>query len=114
MKAQTRNKTLQKKQAIKLYEPIENLENVATKKDIELLRKDLGHVEKNLSKDINWLKWIGGLGLPFLAATMFYLHSDTSKRMDRMEIDIKEIRKEMQKGMTELKELIIERTGSNK
>ena len=66
------------KNQAKIYEHTENLEPVATK---EFVRLEL----EPIKRDIAWLRWVMGGGFALLLTVMIYLHSDASKRMDRIE-----------------------------
>ena len=102
--------------ADKFMEFVENRGGeLVTKKDLEPLKKD-----------INWLKWVMGIGLTLLTAlvigalgAVYYLHNDTKtvvkemeKNMQGMKVDIEGMKAEMKaikaemKGMkTDIKEI---------
>ncbi len=102
--------------------------NLATKQDIENVENKIENKIESVEKEINWLKWSVGVGfaiftvfLSSVLTVMVYLHSNTGKRIDKIEIDVREVRTEMQevrkemqevrKELTELKKLITERIG---
>ena len=78
------------KSQARIYEHTENIEPVATK---EFVRQELRAELQPIRRDIKWLMGI----LASLVGIMIYLHSDTSKRMDRIEDELKEIKALIQK-----------------
>ncbi len=73
---------------------------LVTEPDLETLRqaskRDLQAEIEPLKRDINWIKWIGGIGFTALLTVMLYLHSDTKEEMNqrftKMEAEMKEIK----------------------
>ena len=47
--------------------------------------QELKHKLDKIESDINWLKWVVGLGFTLIFTIMIYLHSDTGKRIDKIE-----------------------------
>ena len=94
----------------------QDVENIKTdlKNKIELVKKDVEHVKQDVKASRTEARWLYSLGFGTILMLITYLHSDTGKRMDKIETDMQEIQKDMQevrKELTELKKLIIERTG---
>ena len=88
------------------------IEPVATK---EFIRQELRAELEPIQRDIKWIRWVMGIGLSFLFAAIFYLHSDTkqeldmltqemnrrfteqNKHFDKIETDIKETNRKLDK-----------------
>ena len=89
-------------EADKFIEFVENRGvELVTKKDLEPLRRD-----------INWLKWVIGIGFTLLVAlfvgvlgTVYYLHSDTKVDIRELRTEIKDIRTEIKDIRTEIKDV---------
>ena len=79
--------------------------NLATKQDIEKVENKIENVENNLKKDINWLKWIVGVGFGTVLTLITYLHSDTGKRIDRIETDMTGLKTDMTELKTEMTDI---------
>ena len=84
------------KSPARIYEHTENIysegykESVATKEFVrQELKAELGPIKRDI-------KWVMGI-LASLVGIMIYLHGDTSKRMDRIEDELKEIKTLIQK-----------------
>ncbi len=48
-------------------------------------KQDLQAATEPLKRDINWIKWIGGIGFTALLTVMIYLHSDTKAEMNKID-----------------------------
>ena len=72
--------------------PEERKEPVATK---EFVRQELRAELEPIKGDIKWLRWVMGGGFALLLTVMIYLHSDTSKRMDRIEAKMDRMEEKM-------------------
>ena len=126
VKKLSNGKPLTEKTATELLDYVANQNgDLATKQDvenvridvenkIELVKKDVAGVKKDIEgvkQDVNAVRtetrWLYALGFGTILMLITYLHSDTGKRVDRIRTDMQEMRKEL----TELKKLIIERTG---
>ncbi len=119
VKKLSNGKPLNEKTATELLDYIANQNgNLATKQDveniktdlknkIELVKKDVEHVKQDVKASRTEARWLYSLGFGTILMLITYLHSDTGKRVDKIETDMQEIQKEL----TELKKLIIERTG---
>ena len=86
--------------------------DLATKQDIEKVENKIENVENkienvenNLKKDINWLKWIVGVGFGTVLTLITYLHSDTGKRIDRIETDMTGLKTDMTELKTEMTDI---------
>ncbi len=86
---------------------------MATKQDLRLATQDLRAEIEPLKRDVNWIKWIVGIGLTaipvVLLTVMIYLHSDTktetNRRFTKIEAEIKELKTDIK----EIKELLQKR-----
>ena len=73
-----------KKTATNLVDYIEKHQSQSLKVDIDLIRKD-----------VNWLKWIVGIGFTFLITIMVYLHSDLKEDIKENRESIKQINQKL-------------------
>ncbi len=66
-----------------------------------------------LKRDVNWLKWIVGIGLTaipvILLTVMIYLHSSINERLDRIEQRVEGRFEKMEADIKEIKELLQKR-----
>ena len=69
-----------------LTKQVESLEKDLIRKDIEKLDTKIDNLESKVESNFKWLKWLVGGGLTALLSIILYLHSDTNKRFDRIEI----------------------------
>ncbi len=80
--------------------------DLATKQGLEALRQankqDLQAATEPLKRDINWIKWIGGVGFTALLTVMIYLHSDSKAEM-------KELKAEMENRLNRIEQRNTER-----
>ncbi len=79
----------------------QNLKEMATKQDLRLATQDLRAEIEPLKRDVNWIKWIVGIGLTaipvVLLTVMIYLHNDTKGEIKELKTDIKEIKELLQR-----------------
>ena len=114
MKTKTNNKreplTVSRQNLIEVY-----VDKFATKQDIQDVRGELKSARNELmsemdgiKRDVNWLKWIVGLGFTIgfggLLTIMLYLHNDTKQEMKELKTEMQEFKTEMQEFKTEMKE----------
>ena len=75
------------------------------KKDIEHVEKKVGDVEKKVETGRTETRWLFGLCFGALLTMMLYLHSNTGRRIDRIETDMKDLKTDMQDLKTDMVDL---------
>ena len=99
-------------EATKIIDYVENQKgDFATKQDIQDVRGELKNARNELmseidgiKRDVNWLKWIVGLGFAGLLTIMLYLHADTKQEMKELKAETKEFQTEMKEFQAEMRE----------
>ena len=102
---------------IDLENKIEHVENkielvkIDLENKIEKVESRVENVENKVQTGRIESRWLFGLCFGTVLTVMLYLHSNTGRRIDRIETDMKDLKTDMQEliiDMRELKDLIIE------
>ncbi len=85
------------------------MRRLESQRDDLATKQDLQAATEPLKRDVNWIKWIGGIGFTALLTVMLYLHSDSQAEIRELRKGQAEINSrfaEMKTEMKEIKELL--------